>query len=292
MKIELTRQSEEAGQDWFPVAGFDKYEISKEGRIRHKKNKNVLKPAVKNGRYEAVSLQINGENKRLYQEIHRLMAKTFIPNPLNKPTVDHKDRNSLNNQVENLRWATYSEQNKNRTLKEKRIFATNPIVRCDPVTGDILETFDSISAAAEKYTGNKRSTVTIHNGLKGKIVYGFKWELVPHSPIVGEMWKDIDPALIEGTVGYKISSEGRLCNHRGRVTAGFEGSRGYLWHKVKGVAHQTHVLVAKTFLPNFKNKPNVNHRNGHKKNSRLYNLEFSTPSEQGLHKFHGNNNLT
>ena len=45
--------------------------------------------------------------------VHRLVAETFIPNPENKPTVDHKNRDRSNNRVKNLKWATYEEQWKN-----------------------------------------------------------------------------------------------------------------------------------------------------------------------------------
>lgn len=48
-----------------------------------------------------------------YHLIHRLVAETFIPNPENKPTVDHIDRNPNNNCLSNLRWATHSEQRDN-----------------------------------------------------------------------------------------------------------------------------------------------------------------------------------
>ena len=45
--------------------------------------------------------------------VHVLVAETFLRNPDNKPTVDHKDRNTLNNDVFNLRFATYAEQQLN-----------------------------------------------------------------------------------------------------------------------------------------------------------------------------------
>ena len=48
-----------------------------------------------------------------YYLIHRLVAETFIPNPDGKPTVDHIDRDSTNNSLSNLRWATHSEQREN-----------------------------------------------------------------------------------------------------------------------------------------------------------------------------------
>lgn len=55
---------------------------------------------------------INKDGKRKSPRIHRLVAETFIPNPNNKPCVNHIDGNKLNNKVKNLEWVTYSENNK------------------------------------------------------------------------------------------------------------------------------------------------------------------------------------
>lgn len=59
-----------------------------------------------------VSLCKNGVPTKVY--VHRLVSETFIPNPDNKPTVDHVNRNRKDNRVENLRWASQKEQTENR----------------------------------------------------------------------------------------------------------------------------------------------------------------------------------
>lgn len=60
-------------------------------------------------------VQING---RLYQ-VHRLIAEAFIPNPDNKPEVDHINRNPSDNRVENLRWASRSENLRNTRAHDR-----------------------------------------------------------------------------------------------------------------------------------------------------------------------------
>lgn len=60
--------------------------------------------------YFSVFLYKNGKVAR--RRVHRLVAKAFLPNPDNKPIVNHKDGNKQNNHVNNLEWATISENNK------------------------------------------------------------------------------------------------------------------------------------------------------------------------------------
>jgi hypothetical protein len=80
------------------------YEISNLGKVLSKKYKNsrILKPDKSTG-YERV--KIHGR----WELVHRLVAINFIPNPWNKPQVNHKDENKLNNSVINLEWVTHRE---------------------------------------------------------------------------------------------------------------------------------------------------------------------------------------
>lgn len=102
---------------WKPIKNYENlYEVSNKGRVKSlpKKN-NGYKTHILNGvhqrRSHTIYLQVplskNGVVKRY--SIHRLVAEAFIPNPLNKPYVNHIDSNGLNNNMENLEWCTQLE---------------------------------------------------------------------------------------------------------------------------------------------------------------------------------------
>lgn len=105
---------------WEDIEEFPDYQVSNLGRVRSCKfdTIKVLKPGIqeptKGCYYHYVMLR--KDNETYNRSIHRLVGKAFIPNPENKPQIDHINRNGLDNRVENLRWATRSENLVNRTM--------------------------------------------------------------------------------------------------------------------------------------------------------------------------------
>lgn len=102
-----------ADEIWADITGYEGlYQISSYGRVKsfHFGKEHILRPAHNEKGYLKVHL-VNGTNhKNAY--IHIMVARAFIPNPENKPEVNHSDGIKLNCHVSNLEWATSSENNK------------------------------------------------------------------------------------------------------------------------------------------------------------------------------------
>lgn len=93
------------------------YSISQEGDIYSIRQSKFLKPRLSMDGYKRVALYLNG--KSYEQRVGKLVALTFIPNPENKPQVNHKDYNRVNDFIENLEWCTNLE-NSNHSFNLKR----------------------------------------------------------------------------------------------------------------------------------------------------------------------------
>lgn len=92
------------------VVGYDDYYVTNDGRVWTNNRKNGIERFMKQrcmGGYMSVALYKDGKAKHV--RVHRLVAQAFIPNPCNKPYINHIDGNRVNNNVENLEWCTQKE---------------------------------------------------------------------------------------------------------------------------------------------------------------------------------------
>lgn len=106
---------------WHDIEGYKGlYQVSNKGRVKSLKwgKERILRPGINSSGYLLVKLCKNGVG--LYKFIHRLVAQAFIPNPENKPQVNHKDENKLNNCVDNLEWST-AKENSNYGSRNERV---------------------------------------------------------------------------------------------------------------------------------------------------------------------------
>ena len=95
-------------EDWKDIEGFEDYTIDEKGNIYSKRKRKYLKQTINKFGYCKVTLQ-KDKYKKVFS-VHRLVAQAFIPNPKNKPQVNHIDSNRQNNNVKNLEWVTHKEQ--------------------------------------------------------------------------------------------------------------------------------------------------------------------------------------
>lgn len=173
---------------WKPVVGYEnRYQVSNLGNIKSLNYRGtsvpgLLKPVKLKLGYLQISTWADG--KQYNATIHRLVAEAFIPNPENKPCINHIDGNKLNNRVENLEWCTDSENKvhsyreiKSDKVRYKKHKGNLLNVYQYSSDGEFLKEYSSIKMASEStgvcragiyncITGNYKSS----GGYKGSIV--------------------------------------------------------------------------------------------------------------------------
>lgn len=125
------------------IPGYEgKYAITEDGKIYSYRSKKFINPYIDDHGYRRVDL---GDKK---YRIHVLLGRIFIPNPENLPTIDHIDRNKLNNDLTNLRWADRKTQveNQDHNCHEVR---KKKILQINKETKMIIKEWESITEAAK-----------------------------------------------------------------------------------------------------------------------------------------------
>lgn len=165
--------------------------VSDTGLIFSLVSNKILKPNyMKNGYLSVELFEKHGKSKRCL--IHRLVAETFIPNPDNKPCVNHKDENKHNNAVNNLEWCTVlynvnygnaqvrKAQNRTITEKIKSAAKNNGLSRRIPVVqytkdGIYIKTFNC-AMDVERTLNINHSHIIENCKNKRKSAGGYRWQ--------------------------------------------------------------------------------------------------------------------
>ncbi len=167
---------------WKDVQGYEGlYQVSNFGKVKSfrasakfgKPEEMLLKPSLINSGYYVVTLYKEKEKHKF--QIHRLVADTFIPNPLCLPCVNHKDENKLNNNVDNLEWCTYQYNNNYGTARIRASETkANPVIQ-KTLKGDVLAVYKSPRVASQLLCVDY---VNLVNWCRAGIGNGYMWQYV------------------------------------------------------------------------------------------------------------------
>ncbi len=289
-------------EEWKQFPDNKNYLVSNKGYIKNcKTGKRFHGSLDKTSGYMRTAI-----NKKA-SSIHFIVAKTFIPNPDNKESVNHKNKDRTDNRVENLEWATYAEQNIHKNENSIKTYKQHnngkTILRINKETNEIIEKYKTVVLASkwimetvyniettgkniEKDLNNLSSSLSqkIKRNKNNYFGYNFIWKFEEENVEEKEIWKPI--IGIEKTE-YYISNFGKIKTPSGKIKETFGIAGGYYDLKIvqNGKHHKIHRLVALHFIENPHNKPYVNHINGIKFDNRVENLEWVTNQENVIHGY-------
>lgn len=184
------QEKEENKEVWKPIPGYEGlYEVSNKGRVKSIKkvivdsigrkrtiHERIRKATQTNKGYLRVMLcDSKGNNKLL--RVHRLVAEAFIPNPENKPQVNHKDEDKTNNHVENLEWMTAKENLNFGTRNARSAKSRSKPVAQYTKDGKLVKIWQSTREAGRELNISNGNISSVARGMH-KTCCGFVWKYV------------------------------------------------------------------------------------------------------------------
>jgi len=282
---------ENDGIEWKEIPMYPLYKISELGEVKSYSYgvPKILKQYKEESGYYKISLYNKYGQKKF--SVYRLIAVCFIPNPENKPMVDHINRNKEDNRVSNLRWATAKENAENRDNSNSHHY--KPIIQMD-LEWNILKIYKSLSEAEQSINQKHDSIGKCARG-ELETFCGFRWchiddEEDPYEIQEGEIFV---PTI--GMYGnkeihypnYKISNFGNLINSQTglkKISITNVYPAYALSHEGENKSFLAHKLVASFFVEGrTEERCIVNHKDENKKNPHYTNLEWVTQKENMIY---------
>ena len=172
-------------EEWRDVAGYEGlYQVSSEGRVKSLERKDclgrtirerILKLGIDRDGYLRLNLCAGGKTRTFL--VHRLVATTFIPNPENKPTVNHINEIKTDNRVENLEWMAVKENINHGTRNERIAKSREKPIGQYKLDGQLIKVWPS-AIEVERQTGFSQPSIwCVANG-RYKQAYGYIWKYV------------------------------------------------------------------------------------------------------------------
>ena len=164
---------------WMKIPGaHSRYEVNELGEVR---SVTILKQSLTTWGYKRTSAYI-GNNRENQAPVHRLVALAFIPNPENKPCVNHINSDRSDNRVENLEWVTHKENSKhasdrgrfpvgeahhNSKLSDSAIIKIRSAIEAKKHTITEIAAMNGVSSACIAYIarGSRSGRMAVHGGM-------------------------------------------------------------------------------------------------------------------------------
>lgn len=266
-------------KEWKIVKNYPDYKISNLGDIFSIKSNKILKPRQdENGYYK---IKLINDIKRRHMFIHRLVYDTFKNIIDDNKVIDHIDKNKINNNINNLREVSLSDNSKNCEKKKQE----KTIIHQYTLNNEFIKEWISFDEIKNNLGYHSSSISKCCTG-KIKTAYGFIWKN-PKIIVNLNEFTEINTRDENKFSNYKINKRGVIINKNNIILKQTINSGYYIIDLVNNDGNRkrlfVHKIVGQTFLENPNNYKIINHIDENKLNNNIKNLEWCNHKQNITH---------